>query len=555
MKKIPIILTAGLLLGGLSLPAAALGDITSGVANQVIEPALVFTATDTSANQISFTFDGTEQGIKLTKLLIASYKYALFSRRMVTERLDELGTEVTPSWSSVVRDLSSQLTKNSPTQNKTITLDNYSSFFGNAPGAFFYAAQIETKENETYWVRGMIDYRLCAYTASHSPHNVKACQGRIDEETQKYVFERSQGVVRDPSDKFVEWGDELYDIVKSNLDSIKSSVYNWMNSASKKEELLASLNTYRGLADDVNRQDEILGIIDAYETILNARTLRNTAEADLNTLGSELDSWDGSPERRNEFLAQIEQIRDNLSKITDMRTTLEGEGYLSNTTVDNNTNIDNLWGRLSQYEQLLQEKADTYDEEHPQEPNPDNTGSKDNPDDPDQTGSDSGAGSVGNQGTDTPGASGSTGSGTNAATGTGSTNTSSDSNSAQLADGGMGGVDDETLDFGDGEADEDIPAMPETTNSGTVNAVTIPGSSASEEMVAAEPDNTTTEETSVDDLITDVNIPVLSEELRISQDDNWGIGVFICVILGIAGVLSGAWWLKLLFARRKSSEN
>lgn len=545
MKKVPIILTTGLLVSGLNCSVMALEnrDVTSAIPNQVIEPALEFRMTNPTGNMIDFKFDGRDRDLRMRKFLIASYDFPRFSQRMVEERLTELGTMKEPSWTRRIRDLTPDLKPSKEVQEGPVQIDTYSQFFGNNPGLFYYAAQIQKGSEEPYWIRGKIDYRLCSYYSNHSIHNTKTCYGRIDEETQKYVFERREGVIRDEDDEFVTWEDEWAQLLMQQVNGVRSDVRSWNGSLVQKEELLKSLQEMWDASEDANNQEEVLAKIKAYKKMLEVKTAKFAVEAVIGTVEIDVAGWEDDQAKRAEILQNIAQMKTDLASVVSGREELQTLGEMDS-YFEKNTNIDNLLARVEYCETSFKTKTDEYDETHKTTEivDPEDKGEK--PEQPGVTES---------------GGQGSTGSGNQKPTG-------SSGGSDSLGQGsGLGEVvKDEPQDGTEANEGEDladnevfeapgVSGVEEDTVKGIVNNI-VAKSDASEEVTGAGNAEKTTEEAknmakNDQRSVSAANIPVLSEVDEVQKSEKWYILPAVGLVLAVGAAI---WRAKKAFWGRKA---
>lgn len=557
MKRIPIILTTGLLLSGLSLPAMALENMDGAVAdivevtpNQVIEPALEFVMTNTSANKISFKFDGSKRHLKLTRLLVASYEFPKFSQGMVDKRLEELGTVAEPSWVRSLRDLTPELKPDDELQEKTVAMSDGSYFFGNDPGVFYYAAQIKTESEETYWVRGKIDYRMCAYSYNNFPHNVNTCYGKIDEESQRYVFERREGVIRDPDDRYVSWEEEWTNSISMSLVNVRNNIEEWMGDIEEKNRILSVLQNIRDTAEDAKNYEEALDKLGWYELLLRAKSYKYDADVAIWDLESRVANWEDDQDERVKITESLAKMSGELDSVNTARETLNAAGVLNDTT-DRQTDVSNLLERLERCKVDFETKTAKYDEEHP-------TQEDDKTEKPVVPG-------VTNPEKPTPSV---------PTTPENPVNPSPSPTKPVLPDdfvdnngsggvdgGGLGSVADEKEETV--RPDDGVEVQPNESQASGVKAPTkdnnmvavIDLAENSQDVLESKPTDTVEDEARKDDQTADkVKVPALNEK-EVGEQNNEKKGSILPVVAVVMAIAAGLWWVKRAFWGRKKIKN
>lgn len=290
MKKIPILL-ALIALGAGDLTGTVLaadelgvqGDVGSSEisigeaieANQVLEPALVLMATSVAGNRLTYKFMGAENNLGLWQFYVADYDVWHYSQRMVEENLELLGSGEKPFWAREMVDLSIQW-KNGDLGPQPTSLGVANHLVGNNPGVLYYAAQIRDNsdgvDNPSYrWVRGKLDYRMCAYSSRNLPHIAKSCQVRVDTEAGEYVFEQKTGVVRDETDPYQTWAEEFTVSSRNNLNYWRNQIKGWTGDKAEKEEILLALQGAKNTAEDTAAEADILALVAECEELLREK--------------------------------------------------------------------------------------------------------------------------------------------------------------------------------------------------------------------------------------------------------------------------------------------
>lgn len=262
MKKLPIILSATMLISGFSvvgMPVVwAEGSGDYSLTENVVNPMLKFSLIDAEKGEIGIIFnEEDDDNLVAKRVRFANYDFDKYTQAMVEAEIELLAERGTVKWAMSTTDYETFGGRSGKIE-KSVLLTNGGRFLGHNPGVLYYMMEyMRSDTGEVLREYGKLNYRDCVQYGVPNSRELTSCN--LKDVGGKWEYER---VNTEVDGKIKPWSEELADYLDNRFLNLEyePGFFPFMTDeaiVARKSELYEMIVWLREVLADADRQYEI----------------------------------------------------------------------------------------------------------------------------------------------------------------------------------------------------------------------------------------------------------------------------------------------------------